>query len=71
LEPEENEQVVAAALASVPGITDLSLEPTLNQLAATGVLIAPADLLRNGQLRTLPGANFQGDGFFAALLHRP
>jgi hypothetical protein len=26
--------------------------------------------LRNGQLRTLPGATFQGDGFFAALFHR-
>ena len=71
LEPEENEQVVAAALATAPGITALSLEPTLHQLAITGVLAAPADLLRNGHLRTLPGANFQGDGFFAALLHRP
>jgi 16S rRNA (cytosine967-C5)-methyltransferase len=73
LEPEENEQVVAAALESVPGTVALSLEPTLNQLAATGVLPtpAPADLLRDGRLRTLPGANFQGDGFFAALLHRP
>jgi 16S rRNA (cytosine967-C5)-methyltransferase len=72
LEPEENEQVVAAALAATPNTTTLSLEPALNQLATTGVLTtAPADLLRNGQLRTLPGANFQGDGFFAALLHRP
>jgi 16S rRNA (cytosine967-C5)-methyltransferase len=71
LEPEENEQVVAAALTASPGITAISLEPTLNQLAATGVVTAPTDLLRNGQLRTLPGANFQGDGFFAALLHRP
>ena len=73
LEPEENEQVVTAALAASPGITAISLEPTLNQLAATGVLAppAPSDLLRDGQLRTLPGANFPGDGFFAALLHRP
>jgi 16S rRNA (cytosine967-C5)-methyltransferase len=72
LEPEENEQVVAAALASTPGITQLPLDPILNQLATTGLLpTPPADLVRNGQLRTLPGANFSGDGFFAALLHRP
>jgi 16S rRNA (cytosine967-C5)-methyltransferase len=73
LEPEENEQVIAAALESVPGIVALSLDPTLNQLSATGILPTPAptDLLRDGRLRTLPGANFQGDGFFAALLHRP
>jgi len=73
LEPEENEQVVAAALAASPGITPLPLDPILAHLATTGLLTAgaPADLLRNGQLRTLPGANFSGDGFFAALLHRP
>jgi 16S rRNA (cytosine967-C5)-methyltransferase len=73
LEPEENEQVVAAALAATPGITTLPLDPILTHLATTGLLTAgaPADLLRNGNLRTLPGANFSGDGFFAALLHRP
>ena len=31
---------------------------------------APATLLREGHLRTLPGANFAGDGFFAALFVR-
>ena len=73
LEPEENEQVVAAALAATPGITTLPLDPILTNLATTGLLPAgaPADLLRTGNLRTLPGANFRGDGFFAALLHRP
>jgi len=73
LEPEENEQVIAAALAAVPNIIAQSLDPILNHhLSTAGLLTAlPADLLRNGQLRTLPGANFQGDGFFAALLHRP
>jgi 16S rRNA (cytosine967-C5)-methyltransferase len=72
LEPEENEQVVAAALATSPGIQSLPLDPILTHLATTGLLTgAPTDLLRNGQLRTLPGANFSGDGFFAALLHRP
>jgi len=72
LEPEENEQVIAAALAATPAITTLPLDPILDQLTTTGLLTeAPADLLRNGNLRTLPGANFSGDGFFAALLHRP
>jgi 16S rRNA (cytosine967-C5)-methyltransferase len=75
LEPEENEQVVAAVLAELPPGTDIattSLEPTLHRLSATGILAAPASLtlLRNGQLRTLPGATFQGDGFFAALFRR-
>jgi 16S rRNA (cytosine967-C5)-methyltransferase len=73
LEPEENEQVIAAALSAVPGITQLPLDPILDQLSTSGLLATnlPADLVRNGQLRTLPGANFSGDGFFAALLHRP
>ena len=75
LEPEENEQVVAAVLAELPpgnGIATTSLEPTLHQLSATEILASPAspNLIRNGQLRTLPGANFQGDGFFAALFRR-
>ena len=71
LEPEENEQVVAEALASTAGIRAASLEPVIQRLGATGVLAAaPIALLRNGQLRTLPGATFQGDGFFAALFQR-
>ncbi len=72
LEPEENEQVIAAALAATPNITQLPLDPILDHLATTRLLPSPpANLLRDGNLRTLPGANFQGDGFFAALLHRP
>jgi 16S rRNA (cytosine967-C5)-methyltransferase len=75
LEPEENENVVAEVLASLPptcGIATASLEPALNQLAETGILAsaAPTALLRNGHLRTLPGVAFQGDGFFAALFQR-
>ncbi len=71
LEPEENEQVIAAALAATPGISQIPLDPILQHLAATVLLATtPAGLLRNGQLRTLPGANFSGDGFFAALLYR-
>jgi 16S rRNA (cytosine967-C5)-methyltransferase len=72
LEPEENEQVIAAALATTPNITQLPLDPILDHLTTTGLLPSPpANLLRDGNLRTLPGANFQGDGFFAAVLHRP
>jgi 16S rRNA (cytosine967-C5)-methyltransferase len=72
LEPEENEQVVTEALASAAGIGAASLEPVLKRLGDAGVLAAaaPLTLLRNGQLRTLPGATFQGDGFFAALFQR-
>ncbi len=74
LEPEENQQVIAAALSTTPGIQQLPLDPILTHLASAGLLTAEPTtltaLLRNGHLRTLPGANFQGDGFFAALLHR-
>jgi 16S rRNA (cytosine967-C5)-methyltransferase len=72
LEPEENEQVVAEVLAKTVGISALSLEPMLLRLGAAGVLAAaaPLTLLRDGQLRTLPGASFHGDGFFAALFQR-
>jgi 16S rRNA (cytosine967-C5)-methyltransferase len=72
LEPEENERVVEAALAS--GSARLvSLEPVLAQLEASGLLAESGSLgrlLRDGKLRTLPGVGFQGDGFFAALLER-
>ncbi len=72
LEPEENEQAVASALATNTAITQLPLDPILDHLTTSGLLPSPpANLLRDGNLRTLPGANFQGDGFFAALLHRP
>ncbi len=72
LEPEENEQVVSAVLATTPGITNPSLEPALERLSSSGILTSlPPNLIRNGCLRTVPGVNFQGDGFFAALLHRP
>jgi 16S rRNA (cytosine967-C5)-methyltransferase len=75
LEPEENENVVAEVLASLPpasGITTASLEPALNHLIETGILAPNARpmLLRNGRLRTLPGVAFQGDGFFATRFRR-
>ncbi len=76
LEPEENEQVVMAVLEKLPpmaGIRQQPLEPVLDSLRAAGLLAADAALdgvLREGCLRTLPGANFAGDGFFAALFAR-
>jgi 16S rRNA (cytosine967-C5)-methyltransferase len=67
LEPEENEQVVAAV--SLPsGVTRQPLDAILTGLPL--LQSASATLLREGDLRTLPGANFAGDGFFAALFAR-
>jgi 16S rRNA (cytosine967-C5)-methyltransferase len=73
LEPEENEDVVAAVVKGLPkgsGIGLASLEPALEGLANRGILQETAGLLREGRLRTLPGVGFQGDGFFAALFVR-
>ena len=64
LEPEENEHVLAAV--RLPDcVTQQPLDPILASLPLLQPM--PADLLREGHLRTLPGANFAGDGFFAAL----
>jgi 16S rRNA (cytosine967-C5)-methyltransferase len=64
LEPEENEAVVAA-VGLPAGVTRRPLDTVL---AALPPLRTPhASLLREGNLRTLPGAGFAGDGFFAAL----
>jgi len=64
LEPEENEAVVAAVKAP-KGVTRRPLDAVL---AALPPLCTPhANLLRDGNLRTLPGAGFAGDGFFAAM----
>jgi 16S rRNA (cytosine967-C5)-methyltransferase len=73
LEPEENEDVVAAVVKGLPkgsGIGLASLEPALEGLVSRGILQETAGLLREGRLRTLPGVGFQGDGFFAALFVR-
>lgn len=66
LEPEEDEQVVEAALAKAPGgVTVAALDPVMERLA-----ISSSDLLKDGRLRTIPGRGFRGDGFFAALFVR-
>ena len=73
LEPEENEQVVEAVLATRPGATVLPVEPALDELLAAGILTAEGhtrlrDTALDGPyLRTIPGVH-PCDGFFAALL---
>jgi len=75
LEPEENEQVVAAVLAESPGARLLSLESRLSDLLGEGILTASgAERLRGsltpeGFLRLLPG-RFHTDGFFVAMIER-
>ncbi len=75
LEPEENEQVIAAVLAETPGVRQLSLACSIDSLRSQGILTASgaerllACLTPAGALRLLPGA-FRTDGFFVALLER-
>lgn len=73
LEPEENEEVVAAVLAAAPGVRGVSLAETINALRAQSVLAPAAQLegalTSEGALRLLPGS-FHTDGFFIALLER-
>ncbi len=75
LEPEENEQVVAAVLAENQNARRVSLESRIATLAKAGILTAPgAAQLRNcltpeGALQLLPGA-LPTDGFFVALIEK-
>ena len=75
LEPEENEQIVAAVLSENPNARQISLAPTIDTLQQNGILRhEAADPLRkcltpDGALRLLPGA-LPTDGFFVALLER-
>ena len=75
LEPEENEQVIAAVLATNPNARLLSLESRIETLRSDGILTTSgAERLRicltpEGFLRLLPGV-FPTDGFFVALLER-
>lgn len=75
LEPEENEQVVAAVLADETDACLCSFEPIIAQLLRSGVLTGSGAeklagcLTPEGAIRLLPGiANT--DGFFIALIHR-
>lgn len=77
LEPEENEEVVKSVLTQTTASSTLRMIPIaklLERLHTRGLLHADADhmkqLVRANMLRTLPGANFHGDGFFAAAFAR-
>jgi 16S rRNA (cytosine967-C5)-methyltransferase len=75
LEPEENEQVVAAVLAETPNDRLLSLESGIESLRSEGILTpSGAEHLQNcltpkGALRLLPGV-LHTDGFFIALIEK-
>lgn len=75
LEPEENEQVVAAVLAETANARQISLHASIESLHSQSVLTAAvaeriqAALTAEGALRLLPGA-FNTDGFFVALIER-
>jgi 16S rRNA (cytosine967-C5)-methyltransferase len=75
LEPEENEQVVAAVLKETPGVQQVSLTSRIESLGRAGILTPTAadrlqaSLTAEGALRLLPGA-FPADGFFVASIER-
>jgi 16S rRNA (cytosine967-C5)-methyltransferase len=75
LEPEENEQVVAAVLAATPSARQVSLEARIEALLGAGILTDNGArrlrgcLTSEGALRLLPGS-FHTDGFFIALIER-
>jgi len=75
LEPEENEQVVAAVLVENSGARQVSLADCLERMQASGVLAGHAAerlaqcLTPEGALHLLPGV-LGTDGFFVALIER-
>jgi 16S rRNA (cytosine967-C5)-methyltransferase len=75
LEPAENEEVVAAALAENSNARLVPLRARIEELRSEGVLSASgADNLliaitREGNLRLLPGM-FESDGFFVAKIEK-
>jgi 16S rRNA (cytosine967-C5)-methyltransferase len=76
LEPEENEQVVAAILSENRNARQIPLAQSIESLQRTGILrpegaerLKPC-LTPDGALRLLPGA-LSTDGFYVALIERP
>jgi len=75
LEPEENEQVVAAILNNEGSARVLPMNARIEQMERDGILVAGAmdkllaSVTPEGYLRLMPGA-FGTDGFFVALLEK-
>jgi 16S rRNA (cytosine967-C5)-methyltransferase len=71
LEPEENEQVIAACLPGSPEFRVVPIREELERLRQSGDLVwNDIDNLVSGEfLRTIPGVH-PCDGFFAAILQR-
>jgi 16S rRNA (cytosine967-C5)-methyltransferase len=75
LEPEENEQVIAATLNQAENARQISLVPLLHSMAQRKILTAGgAEQMRSclrpdGTLRLLPGV-CQTDGFYAAMIEK-
>ena len=75
LEPEENEQVVAAVLAATAGARAISLDASIETLkggsilTSAGTALLKASLTTEGALRLIPGL-LNTDGFFVALIER-
>lgn len=75
LEPEENEEVVAAVLAEDSNVQLVSLRARIEELCAEEILTTPgAESLNHavtseGALRLLPG-KFESDGFFVAMIEK-
>jgi len=75
LEPEENEQVVAALLAENPQARVVPIATAIEALLKDGILTPGAAhqlqsaITPEGNLRLIPGA-FQTDGFFIAMMER-
>lgn len=75
LEPEENEQIIAAVVSQNASARQVSLAAQIESLAGSGILTPAgsgylrASLTTEGALRLLPG-NTPIDGFFAALIER-
>jgi 16S rRNA (cytosine967-C5)-methyltransferase len=75
LEPEENEQVVAAVLGETPWTRLASIQDRIDELLRDGIVMEKgANLMGNcitqeGYLRLLPGKT-DTDGFFVALIEK-
>lgn len=75
LEPEENEQVIAAVLAENQNARQVALDSRIAALAEAGIFTASGAarlrdcLAHDGALRLLPGL-FPTDGFYIALIEK-